>query len=513
MSSRNSRPGSQPVSYCRNRTRDRFPYFFLGLLLLFVGLCMGVYGAAALGEDKTGWDYMDYVTLVIGWVGCLGFTAAGIYEGCTALRDAFFPAKSAIAGSIRSQMPRPDEAPDWQELFAMVDRDLAATGRWFGKVGIGSQWLLGDEVSCLPRIRGVFGRDEIRHSSGTNRHTRIIQLFIIDDRKQTQVTGFQDPRDLEAVIQCLRLRVPAAYFGSYHDFIGFCDRTDDEWDQMEREFLRRQAQAEQRIREAFPVQAGQGFVLVDYPSGRRTSLVDREGLIRRLDALELGNQFRLEMTPPIPTGEMGELVAINCVREENTAYRLVVQPRIGDSGEAMGFLRVKATKEEALEPLIRLVEQGELPDFTAQGWQAVPFRKKPAPQIDRQTPPYLNITDGAGIERRYERFSRRDVELAAEKVADGSYRGAILWLPPRLAFLDAGTSEDGRVTIQIGLPGEKGFRTRMAKTTGRQAAEWFIGCLDGTLPDDFESWKNVTRDWEKRVEKMEKQKAKDAAKK
>lgn len=512
MSTRNSRPGSQPVSYCRNRTRDRFPYFFLGLLLLFVGLCMGVYGVVTLGEDKTGWDYRDYVTLVIGWVGCLGFTAAGIYEGCTSLRDTFFPAKSAIAGSIRSQMPRPEDAPDWQELFAIVDRDLSATGRWFGKVGIGSQWLLGDEVSYLPRIRGVFGRDEIRHSSGTNRHTRIVQLFIIDDRKQTQVTSLQDPRDLEAVIQCLRLRVPAAYFGSYHDFIGFCDRTDDEWDQMEREFRRRQAQAEQRVRETFPVQAGQGFVLTDLPSGRRTSQVDGESLVRQLEGLEPGQQFRLEFTPPIPIQGI-ELVALNCIREENSAYRMVAQPRISDGGETIGFLRVKAKKEEVQELLVRLVERGEIPNFTDPGWQTVPFRKMPAPQSDRQTPPYLNITEGTGISCKYQRFSRRDVELAAQKVADGSYKEAILWLPPWLVFLDAGTAQDGRTTIQIGLPVGDAYRTRMAKTTGRQAAEWFIGCLDGKLPDDFESWKDVTRDWEKRVEKLEKQKAKDAAKK
>lgn len=501
---------NRPIPYCRNRTRDRFPYFFLGLLLLFLGFCCGVY---IFMEDRTNWGYTDYLPMIVACGGCLAFTAAGIYESYTALRDVFFPEKSIIAKSIRSQLPRPEEAPDWQTMFAMVDKDLAETGRWFGRVGIGSQWLLGDEVSFLPRIRGVFKQDEIHHSASKGRSTRIMRLLIIDDRKQSQITGFNDPRDLDAVIQCLRLRVPAAYFGSYHDYIGFCDRTDDEWEQMDREFRQRQAQAEQRVREAVPVRGGQSFVLTDLSTGRKTSQVSPESVARQLEELALGRQFRLELTPPRPARGIATLVALNCVREDGSRYRMVAQPPIDGDGEAMGFLRVDLKKEEALEILTQLVERDTVPDFSAAGWQAVPFRKMPAPQPDLQGPPYLNITDGTGATRQYLRFSRRDVELAAQKVADGSYQGAILRLPPRIIFLDAGTKEDGRTTIQIGQPENDEFRTRMAKTTGHQAAEWFIGCLDGTLPDGFGSWKDVTRDWEKRVKKMEQQKARETAKK
>ena len=56
----------QVTPYCRNRARDRVGYVFLGLLLLFLGICVGVYGFTLVGEDKTGWDYMEYVKLVIG---------------------------------------------------------------------------------------------------------------------------------------------------------------------------------------------------------------------------------------------------------------------------------------------------------------------------------------------------------------------------------------------------------------------------------------------------------------
>ncbi len=105
------------------------------------------------------------------------------------------------------------------------------------------------------------------------------------------------------------------------------------------------------------------------------------------------------------------------------------------------------------------------------------------------------------------------MELAAQKVADGSYREAILWLPPRLIMLDAGDKNDARATIQISLPLKGAFRTFREKTSGRQAAEWFVGCLGGQLPEGFQQWKEVTKEWERRIEKLEKQKKRSGGKK
>ena len=70
------------------------------------------------------------------------------------LRDALVPEKSALAQSIRDQLPHPDEAPAVKELFAMVDQDLKQNGQWCGKLGVGKEWVLGDEVSRISRIRG-----------------------------------------------------------------------------------------------------------------------------------------------------------------------------------------------------------------------------------------------------------------------------------------------------------------------------------------------------------------------
>ncbi len=72
-----------------------------------------------------------------------GAALIGLFLAFLSLRDALFPEKSALAQSIRSQLPYPDEAPGVQELFAMVDRDLKENGQWFGKLGVGREWVLG----------------------------------------------------------------------------------------------------------------------------------------------------------------------------------------------------------------------------------------------------------------------------------------------------------------------------------------------------------------------------------
>ncbi len=120
-------------SYCLEKTRGRLLSLWLALLLLFLGM--------------SAWDYMEYVKMAIGCLGALFLTVSGIWTAFTALRDAFWPQKSALARSIRSQLPYPDSAPGVRELFAMVDQDIRQNGQWFDKVAVGKEWVRGDEAS------------------------------------------------------------------------------------------------------------------------------------------------------------------------------------------------------------------------------------------------------------------------------------------------------------------------------------------------------------------------------
>lgn len=239
-------PDGPAEGYCLQRTRGRL----ILLVWAAVALLMAAAGAAYLTlswtVDKTGWDYMEYIKLAAaGLLAVSGLLAAG-YLAYTGLRDAFCPEKSQLARSIRQQLPYPEEAPPVKELFAMVDEDVRQNGQWFGRLAVGREWILGDEVSYIPRIRGVFWRDETRTRRSGNRvtTTRILQLWILDDRQQCRPTDLRQPKELQAALDCLRQRIPAAVFAKYdsREYNDCIHADEQQWYFMEREFERRKEQ-------------------------------------------------------------------------------------------------------------------------------------------------------------------------------------------------------------------------------------------------------------------------------
>ena len=165
-------PEGPEGGYCLDRTRKGLAKLFWALLYLFFGFAGGVCFYMQMQEDRSLWELKDWAFTIFAAVLCLGGTALGLIEAYTDLRDAFCPAKSKLAKSIRSQLPYPEEAPPVEELFAMVDKDIRENGQWFDRVAIGKEWVFGDEVTSIARIRGVFLRDEIRtHYSNNRRRT------------------------------------------------------------------------------------------------------------------------------------------------------------------------------------------------------------------------------------------------------------------------------------------------------------------------------------------------------
>ena len=247
-------PGTVPQGgYCLDRTRKRLARLLWALLYLILAGSCGVVFFLGLGEDRSTWELKDWATEAVAGGALLLFGFCFLYETYTDLRDAFCPGKSRLAQSIRSQLPYPGEAPPVEELFAMVDRDIEANGLWFDRVAIGHEWVLGDDASAISRIRGVFPRDEIkvRYSNGRRQSSRVLELYLVDDRRQVQTTGLRKPGELQAAVQCLRLRAPEAVFGEYGSraWAGFLHQTEEEWQAMERAFRLRR---EQRLARGVP---------------------------------------------------------------------------------------------------------------------------------------------------------------------------------------------------------------------------------------------------------------------
>ena len=225
--------------YCLDRTRKRLARLLWSVLYLLLAAGGGVVFFMGFGEEKT--EISDWAVWIVSGGAFLLFTGCFLYETYTDLRDALCPAKSRLAKSIRAQLPYPDEAPPVEELFAMVDRDIEANGQWFDRVAIGREWVLGDDVTSIARIRGVFPRDEIKvhYSGGRRQSARVVELYIVDDRRQVQVTGLRSPSELEMAVTCLRLRAPEAHFDDHSHITRFLDRPEEDWQAMERDYCRR----------------------------------------------------------------------------------------------------------------------------------------------------------------------------------------------------------------------------------------------------------------------------------
>ena len=134
---RKNNPHGISEGYCLSRTRKRLTWLIWAFLVLVVSAALFFMLKVGLEQDKTYWETMDYVTLAVCGVGGPLLLIGGLYLGYTAVRDTFFPARSALAQSIRNQLPYPDSSPPVDELFAMVDKDLMenvvrSSGHWPG---------------------------------------------------------------------------------------------------------------------------------------------------------------------------------------------------------------------------------------------------------------------------------------------------------------------------------------------------------------------------------------------
>lgn len=242
------------VSYCRQRTKKRLGQIFPALIILFIAVACGVTFAVRFRSDKTGWGYTEYVGLIVSAVIAAGGLIVGVYEIYTGIRDAFLPARSRLAKSIRSQLPGPDTGLGVKELFAIVDRDLYEQGIWFSgdRAAVGHEWVLGDDAVYIPRIRVACGRDEIaiHRSNGGSRSSRVVSFYLLDDRKQAHSTELRNPDELRAFLDCLKLRAPDVLFCSYQEYLSCRVGSDIEWDEVLRGFQHRKNEREIRALEA-----------------------------------------------------------------------------------------------------------------------------------------------------------------------------------------------------------------------------------------------------------------------
>ena len=364
-------PDGPEEGYCLQRTRGRLTgLIWAALCLVGGGLAIWFFLAVQtmpyeMERLKEEISFGYYLIPVAGAAAIL----VGLFLAYRSLRDALAPEKSALAQSIRDQLPYPDEAPPVKELFAMVDQDLKANGQWCGKLGVGREWVLGDEVSSIPRIRGVFSREE-HHTRRAGKRTQavhIYEIWIVDDRRKRQVTSLRSRKELEEAMDCLRRRAPAAVFGVY-DSREYKDLVYTEEDEQqyaqERAYRQRQAQFEEQERKE-QERLAQNQVLT-LPDGSVTSRITGDTihqLLRQPD--ETGEPAPFQLVPGVPFRGQGHIFSRLACLAGGAAQptRILMEEYSGTPGVPGQYAWTRDVSAGEAEEVLRGWLRGEIPSL------------------------------------------------------------------------------------------------------------------------------------------------------
>ena len=501
-------PNGVAEGYCLSRTRKRLSWLLGGLVSAAVGGALLYMFYVGMGMDRTYWDKQDEVTLWGSIIGGAFLLLLGLYLIYTGGRDTFFPAKSSLADSIRSQLPYPDEAPPVGELFAMVDNDLKENGQWFGPVGIGQEWVLGEQANRIDRIRGIFVVDEIRqHSTQTGTRTsRNMQLVLVDDRWRKHVTDFRNPQDMRAAADCLALRVPDARRGGSGQCSSFMSMDEGAREDFERDFRQKQnLRASEKVRKE-ALQGGTQDMILKRRGGEVTSRVSNavveEQLKRCLDGEESG--FELTPTRPIE-GEGRAFRSLNCfVRTgAGTEPQVLLLMELVPTGAERDMALMLTTTPRQGGDILRGWRRKEVPDL--KNWElrrmVDPSLHNPRSQVQTREMPsdHLALLYASGAAESHDTFTQEDVEVAAEGIIDGTYQKVKLSRPRRSQWMivEAGDKSDGRCTVRAARADPDKLRFFSTKTTPRQAASWLLSYSTGKFLPGGADWKDYTKEVEK----------------
>lgn len=479
--------------YCLSRTRKRLTWLLWALGALVMAAGMGVVFVTGLDQDRALWELSDHVTQWAAGGGAVLLALLALWLGYTALRDAFFPERSALARSIRSQLPCPEEAPPAAELFAMVDRDLVEA-LWFGPVGVGREWVLGDGANRIDRIRGIFVINELhQHQTQTGvRTSREMELALIDDRWQRTGTSFNSLKDLQAAADCLALRALEAARGGKSQCTAFWTMDESGREEFERDFRQRQSRrlSEQVRQEA--VGGGSQDMILAW-DGEVTSRVSLSLAEERLGRCLAGEEAGFTLTPSRPVeGEGYTLRALRASAAETGMVRLTLEAACGEERLELARVLDPAAARRVIAGWLRR-EAPELADWDRRRVSA--GRPKTGAVPARPSQARLSLVYASGAAENHTTFTAEDVRLAAEGLVDGRYQLADLTHPEGYLWIrvTAGDRSDGRCTVEATRPeGETlGFYT--AKMPPREAAAWLTGYPRGQYLPGGQGWKRVKK--------------------
>lgn len=331
------------------------------------------------------------------------------------------------------------------------------------------------------------------------RSTRVVELYIVDDRNQQQFTDVRNPRELPMILDCLRLRVPDAYFGDYQELASYRNVSDQEQELREQDFQRRQG--EKQAQQASRAKQPQQRVILMAQDIAPTSLVDEQTLNALLRRTNPAREFVLVAGVPVEW-QTTQYDTLRCdPNQKGGRFLLEERATEAQTGSLRHALRFEAADQEQAMHILLAWMEGTI--WHPERWTqskihhgAIELNGESNLEPKQESrPKELYLVTMAGVSQVYDNFTREDVQVAAEGIVDLTYQ-LVRYIKTggwNLMTVENGTKQDGRCTVTVSRLMQNELCFYQCKTQHRRAAQWLLEFYDETFAPDWREWKDVTR--------------------
>ncbi len=287
--------------------KERLSYLGRGVAWLLLAL-MGFFGSfgnvLAAMDGKTNFSAIDITIIALLIMMCIGGGRCAVLS----FYRAFVSESGKLAQSVLSQ--RTDRKQTAEELFAEIDADLARHAVAFGKLRVGSVWVMGDEAMRLDRVCGIFKDKSL---VPFNSSQRVYQLCLVDRDHNLQGNLMTSEPALDDAADYLSGRLPNAFVGDITDLLLL--------PQDEQELLAYLSEVQPPTR-AVAAASAPPFNFVDV-DGVPTSNFTWNDVQKALYALREGESTGLEFLSPIEVPD-GKAELLLCRSEERSRMTLLL---------------------------------------------------------------------------------------------------------------------------------------------------------------------------------------------
>lgn len=202
------------------------------VLALFGGFMMFAFSAAEHGPGLGGY-LAAALLLVLPGVVCLWLGFRRMRQN-RALAD---PENSRLVQSIRRQLPAEQAKLPLEQVFALVDRDLAG-GEHFGNAILGREWVLAADLAVRAgNIRGIFM--EIRGARSAGVYVSNYEITVCNERRECASTVFLDGKKAEACLAALHALAPEAARGGNLELVQMMSMSDEAFQNWNEKFMKK----------------------------------------------------------------------------------------------------------------------------------------------------------------------------------------------------------------------------------------------------------------------------------